>query len=234
MPMFNTSNPFRSSSGSSTQSSQRRGPARKPHQPPRAGPPPPDPRLVSLSQLDSAATRLAELRKSFVLPRRLSFDPKSRPDAPKLDYSPGNAPFHAFDEALTKLLIELDGVDSCGGEVEIRTRRKQLVLAVEQELERLDDLRKREYAKQLQAPNVEGGDEGKEIIPSRHDGRFDHAAAPLTAGAPSLPPGIPLPPRDYPPSAASSATFDTRQTRQAHPGMPSADASRSFCLPQAR
>jgi len=144
MPMFNTSNPFRSSnsSSSSTQSSARRGPPRKTQpssssssssslkqQPAR---PPPDPRLVSLSQLESATTRLSDLRKSFQIPPHLDFNPSTSTNSvPKLAYTPNNAPFHAYDEALTKLLIELDGIDSCGGEMDIRTRRKGLVLEVE-------------------------------------------------------------------------------------------------------
>jgi hypothetical protein len=46
---------------------------------------------------------------------------------------------------LTKLLIELDGIDSCGGELDIRTRRKGLVLEVERELERLEQIKKEKW-----------------------------------------------------------------------------------------
>ncbi|GAA5845917.1 hypothetical protein JCM3766R1_000859 [Sporobolomyces carnicolor] len=158
MPMFNTSNPFRSSSSaskssSSTPTSARRGPrAAQPssarQQTPR---PPPDPRLVSLAQLDSATARLADLRKAFVVPRHLTFKPNSS----KLDYTPNNAPFHSFDEALTKLLIELDSIDSCGGDLEIRTRRKGLVLEVEREIEQLEAIRKREYERSIGRPRTD-------------------------------------------------------------------------------
>lgn len=161
MPIFNTSNPFKSSSSSSssssTQSSARRGPPRRGGGPSSSSntsqrrpqqPPPPDPRLVSLSQLDSLTSRLKELKSSFIQPHFLNFNPKSStPEQPKLEYNPNNAPFHAYDEALTKFLIELDGIDSCGQD-EIRSRRKALVLEVEKELERLDGVKKEEYKKQ--------------------------------------------------------------------------------------
>ncbi|GAA5951349.1 hypothetical protein JCM3765_002451 [Sporobolomyces pararoseus] len=216
MPMFNTSNPFRSSnsssSSSSTQSSSRRGPPRKTpgpspspasstRQPAR---PPPDPRLVSLSQLDSATKRLSDLRKGFVLPRRLNFQPNSKPEAPKLDYSPENAPFHAYDEALTKLLIELDGIDSCGGEMEIRTRRKALVVEVEKELEKLDETRKREYQRQVSGGGSEQpGEQGKGGKTNENEAVVEERSRlSASASGPSLPPGIPLPPRDYPQSSA--------------------------------
>ncbi|GAA5991556.1 hypothetical protein JCM5350_002613 [Sporobolomyces pararoseus] len=216
MPMFNTSNPFRSSnssSSSSTQASARRGPPRKPKASPspsqQPARPPPDPRLVSLSQLDSATERLSNLRKSFVLPRRLNFQPNSKPDAPKLDYSPENAPFHAYDEALTKLLIELDGIDSCGGEMEIRTRRKGLVLEVEKELEKLDETRKREYQRQVSGGGSESmSEQGRGEKTNENERVVDDRSrlSPSAGGSgPPLPPGIPLPPRDYPQSSTPSS-----------------------------
>ena len=166
MPIFNTSNPFKSSS-SSTQTSARRGPPRK--NPPSSSnpsrrpqqPPPPSPRLVSLDQLASLTSRLQQLKSSFIQPPTLNFNPKSSTrEQPKLEYDKNNAPFHAYDEALTKLLIELDGIDSCGEE-EIRLKRKGLVLEVERELERLDGVRKEEYKKQLAGGKREEGKEGE-------------------------------------------------------------------------
>ncbi|GAA5864696.1 hypothetical protein JCM5353_004842 [Sporobolomyces roseus] len=221
MPIFNTSNPFKSSSSSATQSSARRGPPRKGTGPSSSSntsqrrpqqPPPPDPRLVSLSQLDSLTSRLKELKSSFIQPHFLDFNPKSStPEQPKLEYNPNNAPFHAYDEALTKFLIELDGIDSCGQD-EIRSRRKALVLEVEKELERLDVVKKEEYKKQ-QGGGQRAESEKEQKSESRGSDQTSQARQPLNSvnsdqpqtnqSQPTFPPGLPLPPRDYPASNSS-------------------------------
>ncbi|GAA5913367.1 Snl1p [Sporobolomyces salmoneus] len=211
MPMFNTSNPFSSngSSGSSSQASSRRSSPKKqqsqppPESPATPAPPPPDPRLVSLSQLDSATQRLLNLRKSFVLPSRLTFQPTSTPESPKLDYASNNKPFHAYEEALTKLLIELDGIDSCGGDMDIRTRRKNLVVEIERELAGLDEIKRREYRRQHESAGMSRREEqgARTVDENRQQPHVRGGQGMANNGSP-LPPGIPLPPRDYPQSRA--------------------------------
>lgn len=67
------------------------------------------------------------------------------------------------------MLIELDGIDSCGGEMEIRTRRKGLVVEVEREIERLDTIRKEQFKRQKEsregAARIEGHKVAKENGP---------------------------------------------------------------------
>ncbi|GAA6064316.1 hypothetical protein JCM10212_005053 [Sporobolomyces blumeae] len=170
MPLFNTSNPFRSSassSSSSSSSSSRRGPSRNPSSTqPRPPPPPrqPDPVQTSLEQLERLELKLSTLRRTFRPPHpsdltfqppppststsasssSSSFDGSPHSATAKLDYTPTNGPVHAFEEALMKLLIELDGVDSCQRD-DVRSQRKRLVRDVEREIQRLDEWKKNEY-----------------------------------------------------------------------------------------
>ncbi|GAA5944166.1 BAG family molecular chaperone regulator [Sporobolomyces koalae] len=204
MPLFNTSNPFKSRS-STTSSNRRSGRAgassassSQPPSRPTPAKPPPDPRLVSLSQLDQASDRFKQLKEAFVLPHALVFQPPQQPgpassDAPtpKLDYTANNAPVHAYDEALTKLLISLDGIDSCGGDPDIRARRKHMVVTVENELERLDQIKKREYQRQIE----NGG-----LITEAN--LSNDGSSPFTVNQRSTSAnGLPLPPKDYPSGA---------------------------------
>lgn len=97
-------------------------------------------RLTRLQALANLEAKLATLKANFVLPSQLTFQPSSLASG-KLAFTPENAPFLAYEDALTSLLIALDGVES-GGMDEIRVGRKKLVREVEEELGRLDGIRK--------------------------------------------------------------------------------------------
>ncbi|KAH9920870.1 uncharacterized protein BXZ73DRAFT_80064 [Epithele typhae] len=57
--------------------------------------------------------------------------------APRLAYSPTNAPLHAYEEELNRLLTALDAVES-RGDHGVRAARRELARAVEQEAERVE------------------------------------------------------------------------------------------------
>ncbi|GAA5930188.1 hypothetical protein JCM1841_000488 [Sporobolomyces salmonicolor] len=139
----------------------------------------------ALSQLSSLSSTLSSLAQSFQVPRSLTFQPTATSANPKLAYTSNNAPFHAYDERLTRLLTELDGVDS-GGDPEIRAQRKRLVQEVEKELERLDALRRREWERQ-QAERAmgEGGHAPEPVAAATHPAS---AALVLPWVLPSAPP----------------------------------------------
>jgi len=65
--------------------------------------------------------------------------PSSDPPAclPKLAYTSTNTPIHAYTESLNRLLSTLDGIES-GGDRVVREKRKQMVLAVEREAQRME------------------------------------------------------------------------------------------------
>ncbi|GAA5872419.1 hypothetical protein JCM1840_006058 [Sporobolomyces johnsonii] len=111
--------------------------------------PPPAQAADALSQLASLSATLSSLAQSFQVPESLTFQPTATSSNPKLTYTSNNAPLHAYEERLTRLLTELDGVDS-GGDPEIRAQRKRLVHEVERELEKLDAIRRREWERQQQ------------------------------------------------------------------------------------
>ncbi|KAM0749349.1 hypothetical protein T439DRAFT_327065 [Meredithblackwellia eburnea MCA 4105] len=95
-------------------------------------------RQSSLSTLYKLSQELETLRTNFHPPPVLEFQPGS---TTKLAFTSGNAPFHAHEDALVKLLTKLDGVESNGDEV-VRGERKKLVREVEKELEMLDGIKK--------------------------------------------------------------------------------------------
>ncbi|GAA6033353.1 hypothetical protein JCM8097_006707 [Rhodosporidiobolus ruineniae] len=181
MPLFNSSNPWASRSDSSAPSraSQPRtaAPPRRPNSrsaSPRPRPeqakqqseqqqqdeqPPADERTQRLNQLAALRTKFTSLQSGFRPPSlaELSFLPTSTAFNPKLAFTKQNAPVHAYEEALTRLLTELDGVES-GGDPEVRGERKKLVVEVEKELERVE----REVRKKAWEVQHEGGGKAEE------------------------------------------------------------------------
>ncbi|GAA5911186.1 hypothetical protein JCM8208_005752 [Rhodotorula glutinis] len=157
MPTFNTSNPWRSRSqpaaprqprpapstapppaSSSSPSSRPRSPTAPAHEPE-----PVDDRTRSLTTLAKLAARFHHLDRDTLLPSpsSLVFTPKASASAPKLAFTPVNAPVHGYEEALTRLLTELDAVDSAG-DLAVRQQRKNLVTAVDQEAQRVERWRR--------------------------------------------------------------------------------------------
>ncbi|KAL8276745.1 hypothetical protein RQP46_010854 [Phenoliferia psychrophenolica] len=123
-------------------------------------PPPPAPTIrdVRLANLDSLSRTLDSLISNFRAPPpgTLTF----QPDAPqKLAFTPSNAPVLAHEDALVKLLTQLDGVESDGDDV-VRAERKRLVKEVDAELERLDGIKKAEMERA--ADRAGKGDELRE------------------------------------------------------------------------
>ncbi|BGP22473.1 apoptosis regulator [Rhodotorula toruloides] len=176
-PAYGTSNPWRSRSQPPP---PRRN--RKPHlsrqadealsqqarpqaaQKPAEGPA--DERTQHLQQLDGIKRRFEELSSKFSppLPPSLTFQPSASSNAPKLEYTSTNAPVHGYEDALTKLLMELDGVES-GGDLEVRTRRKELVRNVESEAQRVEKWRRECFEARQK------GEEGPEWVKGAEQGK---------------------------------------------------------------
>ncbi|KAF9553867.1 hypothetical protein CPC08DRAFT_697307 [Agrocybe pediades] len=118
----------------------------------------------SFKILDDAANQFASLKKGFVYPRAIDFqkpgadsgyitvgayrapsDFDNEDEEPmqvngpegKLDYTSTNYPLHAYMEALNKLLLKLDGVESWGKKA-IRDKRRTIVKSIEKEASKLD------------------------------------------------------------------------------------------------
>ncbi|SCZ99207.1 BZ3500_MvSof-1268-A1-R1_Chr3-1g05877 [Microbotryum saponariae] len=78
----------------------------------------------------------------------------------KLAYDSHNAPFHAYEDALVKLLTQLDEI-STKGDDKIKAARKALVRKIEKELNRLDQIKETSLAQvALLAPSLEAEDSG--------------------------------------------------------------------------
>ncbi|KAK0461126.1 uncharacterized protein EV420DRAFT_180637 [Desarmillaria tabescens] len=104
----------------------------------------------SLDTIETIQKRFEGLKTTFAWPSHLDFEldgevvsvstngssePKLTP--PKLAYTNRNTPLHAYNEALNRLLVQLDAVESWG-ELEIRERRKCVVSMVEAEAARVE------------------------------------------------------------------------------------------------
>ncbi|QRW16088.1 BAG domain protein [Rhizoctonia solani] len=115
-----------------------------------------DASLNSIAQLQG---KYESLRSGFTFPSNLAFAPSKGPvtpaSAPTLLYNPTNAPVHAYENALTNLLTELDAVESFGDE-HVRDVRRSLVKSVEAELETLEEKKRAAWRGQQEtvAPTV--------------------------------------------------------------------------------
>jgi hypothetical protein len=114
----------------------------------------------SLKSIRDSENKFQDLKNGFTFPSTIEFLQPGAPDihifveaqrpptpegeatAPiesdgKLAYTLRNYPLHAYVEALSKLLMELDGVDSWGSP-NVRNRRKGVVKEIEREVQRVE------------------------------------------------------------------------------------------------
>ncbi|CAE6391428.1 unnamed protein product [Rhizoctonia solani] len=105
---------------------------------------------ASLNSIALLQGKYESLRSEFTFPSELTFAPTNRitpASAPTLLYNPTNAPVHAYENALTNLLTELDAVESFGDE-HVRDVRRSLVKSVEAELEALEEKKREAWRNQ--------------------------------------------------------------------------------------
>ncbi|ODN97196.1 hypothetical protein I350_08176 [Cryptococcus amylolentus CBS 6273] len=96
---------------------------------------------TSLSTLDDIQHQFESLRANFTFPEYLSFARDSRGShSPPLLFNRINSAYHAQVNALLQLLLQTDSINS-GGEKAVRQKRKEVVKKVEDEIERLEQLR---------------------------------------------------------------------------------------------
>jgi hypothetical protein len=118
-------------------------------------------RQPSLETLDRLSTTFSHITSTFTLPT-VDFSRPSTPDRSSsptthLSFTTANRPIHEYEAALSKLLTELDAVDSDGDDA-VRMRRRELVKSVEAALADLDAAiaaQRREHDQHLQEPSVE-------------------------------------------------------------------------------
>jgi hypothetical protein len=102
-----------------------------------AAPSSPAPALTPLESIERIASSLHALVSSFTLPVALDFALGAKNSALGLAHTPANAPLHAHEAALARILDELDAVDAAGDE-RVRARRREVVREVEGALETLE------------------------------------------------------------------------------------------------
>jgi hypothetical protein len=100
-----------------------------------------------MNTIHSIEAHFAVLASEFSFPTRLDFTPpSSRPSSPAIDsvslvnhlaYTSANAPVRYYEQALSALLGQLDGVDSYGND-DVRHARKEVVARVERALEEVE------------------------------------------------------------------------------------------------
>jgi len=95
-----------------------------------------DPRLTSVEAIQSS---FEDLRSNFVFPTEVSFNDSPSDGNPisKLAYSSINRPIREYEQALNKLIGQLDEISSSGNET-LRLKRKQVVLDIEKAIEELE------------------------------------------------------------------------------------------------
>ncbi|KAK4047024.1 hypothetical protein OIO90_006345 [Microbotryomycetes sp. JL221] len=109
---------------------------------------PTSPRSAKLAALQRLYQRFDRLVAAFKFPHDVTFKDSATEFAPKLDYAAPNVPVHAHEEALMKIMIELDGVES-DGDLVIRDTRKKLVRMVEEQLTDLDQMKREAFKQSL-------------------------------------------------------------------------------------
>ncbi|KZT43201.1 hypothetical protein SISSUDRAFT_1116571 [Sistotremastrum suecicum HHB10207 ss-3] len=102
-------------------------------------------RRRALSSLASIRSQFESLCSSFTFPTTLEFEPDSV--SPKLTYSSTNAPVHAQEDSLMRLLSKLDAVESAGDK-KIRAARKQLANEIEAALSVIDSKKEEMWTRQ--------------------------------------------------------------------------------------
>ncbi|GAA5836512.1 hypothetical protein JCM11251_007098 [Rhodosporidiobolus azoricus] len=230
MPTFNSSNPWRTQK-------PRSAPPSPPHRPSASSsstrrPPPPNSepleqederpqneRAQRLRQLAQLRDKFTSLRTSFSPPplSHLVYLPTSTSLSPKLAFTSPNAPVHGYEESLTRLLTELDGVES-GGDLEVRGERKKLVVEVERELERVErEVRRRGWEVQ-NGEGVKEGGEGEGQARSGGNGGAVRTSRTTDAqkNAPSIAPNEATS-RSLPPPFDRSSTSSSSPSHQPFP-----------------
>ncbi|KAK0212701.1 hypothetical protein DFS33DRAFT_57355 [Desarmillaria ectypa] len=104
----------------------------------------------SLDTIQTIQKKFEELKTTFTWPSHVDFElngevvsvstggsSERRFTPPKLAYTNRNTPLHAYNESLSRLLVQLDAVESWG-EQEVRERRKHVVSMVETEAARVE------------------------------------------------------------------------------------------------
>ncbi|KIY68348.1 hypothetical protein CYLTODRAFT_421669 [Cylindrobasidium torrendii FP15055 ss-10] len=109
-------------------------PAKKSPVSSRSSSPKPEPSPAeSRRSISAISASLAKLTADFSMPTSVDFVD----GANKLAYTPTNAPIRVYEQALTALLTQLDGIDSFGDD-ELRKERKAVVERVEERLDALE------------------------------------------------------------------------------------------------
>ncbi|KAK7029622.1 hypothetical protein VNI00_014320 [Paramarasmius palmivorus] len=99
----------------------------------------------AMDTVNTIEAAFAALQQDFTFPSQLDFTPpSSRPSSPvsdtlssKLAYTSRNHPLRYYEQSLSGLLAQLDGVESFGS-AEVRQRRKEVVEKVEGAIEELE------------------------------------------------------------------------------------------------
>jgi hypothetical protein len=185
----------------------------------------------SRKAVDNVLSNFASLKSNFAFPATLDFLPPpegiSAP-APKLAYTPNNAPLHQYEHLLTGLLTQLDAVESYG-DIEVRKARKDAVRQIEQELEDLDRRKLQNWTSQFAPPTNESVSEpapsvgepsevsSETVVP--HEACVDPVSVPLPPdedrGQPSRPS---TPSNDAEPDSAAAPTQEApKQVSLAEP-----------------
>ncbi|KIO28919.1 hypothetical protein M407DRAFT_21994 [Tulasnella calospora MUT 4182] len=140
----------------------------------------------SFTSLDAIQSRFDALKSSFVFPNTPQFESAEAMSsgAPRLSYSSSNSSVHEYENELTKLLTELDAVESDGAE-SVRGARKALVVAIEKELEKLDEEKKTAWRNSVVELNAPGAvAESKSAPETSSEPRGDASEAESTWIAP--------------------------------------------------
>lgn len=120
--------------------------------------------LDSLKSLDSIRKKFEILRSNFVEPETLIFEESqdsTSTSMPSLAFNSINRPIKEYDETLLRVLTELDQVESHGSD-NVKKQRKQLAVAIQAELDRVDAIKNAHWEKRLSLKNEKTVEQPKE------------------------------------------------------------------------
>jgi hypothetical protein len=150
-----------------------------------------------LAALDAIQTKFDDIRSAFVFPSYVEFAlAAASPATPKLLYNSINATVLHYESELIKLLTRLDAIESGGAEA-VRGARKALVLAVEEELDQLEQAKDAAWTRQQQREEP--------AVPSQHATEVEESGT-----APEVQTGEPAtePEREEGPAAVPAVEMD--------------------------
>jgi hypothetical protein len=149
-------------------------------------------RKSALEQIRDLSAQFDSLKNAFTFPIALDFNFTLSDAIPSLAYTPINAPVHSHNESLLLILQSLDAIDS-NGDLHVRGARRELVRAVEAELEGVESVVRELWYAQEKSKGKEAVKDGIVKVVVRDPGETETPVEPAAGQSQTMGLDEPLP-----------------------------------------